>query len=154
MKSIFLLVTDGSRAMMIHDPILGNDYLLPSHQQWPKTLKPSKNEWPLHLVKHVTYNIPFQWPEYQKQKKTFGMPEHSSWFLFSITQPDFDYLLRETKKVSQWFFRYANASIPWTIKSFDLTILNGKTNCDAMSAHCLRAYLEKIKVNDSSQANE
>jgi hypothetical protein len=143
MKTIFILVTDGLRALVVNDSSVGQTSL-PSQRQWPNSLRPSKNHWPLNLIRHVTYHVPFDWPDYKKQKKAFGMPEDSAWFLIELNAQQLDHIQKETKKVCAWFFRYASAKVPWTLKLLDFTSLDfSKSSCEAMSAHCLRSYLEK-----------
>lgn len=121
---------------------------LPSQRQWPVSLRPRKNQWPLALLRHITFNSIINWPDYQKQKKAFGMPEDSSWYLFSITKEVFDSVLLQSKKSSEWFFRYASAKVPWTLKALDFNSITSNT-CEVMSAHCIREYIQQTQTKTS-----
>lgn len=136
-----LLITDGTRVLLIQD---STGLALPSQRQWPVTLKPPKNNWPLALARHISFNCVQEWPEYQKQKRAFGMPDESLWYVFLIGPTNLDAIVHQTKKTSEWFFRYASARIPWSLKIADLhSIIANKLSCEVMSAHCIREYLQK-----------
>jgi hypothetical protein len=136
MKYMYVLVTDGNRAIAT----LKNSKLeLPSHKEWPVHKAQPKINWPQKLIAHVLYGNSFAWPKPIKPKKTFGLPEKTSWAIFKIDKQDFTKLAKQAKSSAQWFFRNANAKVPWTLKFMKLSSL--KDLLDPIGCHCIREFL-------------
>ena len=136
---LYVLVTDGISALMVLD---SENQLptLPSYKLWPVNKKAKKINWPLALIRHATFELPFDWPEYTRPKKAFGLPEKSGWAIFKLDTLNFQALIKLCKKNYLWWHRNASAKVPWKIKSVKMDSLN--LTCDPCGAHCIREFLK------------
>lgn len=136
---LFVLVTDGTNSLMVSQPD-NPTATLPSYKIWPVTKKARKMNWPLALIKHITYDLPFNWPDYIRPKKAFGLPEKSGWAIFKLEQKQFKSLLKLCKITSSWWHRNASAKLPWKLKSVKMN--SATLACDPCGAHCIREFLK------------
>ena len=145
MKSkLCILLTDGTRALVVQrqDRLL----TLPNETLWPAGLRPRRQNWPLAILMHTCYSSyskarSKEWPPIVKQKRAFGLSADTSWYACSVDPSFLDLLVANAKTSKLWWFRYADAKPPWTLKIVKLD--DFKDQCDAQSAHCALAFLHK-----------
>ena len=141
MKSkVFVLVTDGKKGLVLSQGFsLGS---LPNETFWPQGKRPQRQNWPFAILSHCLYG---QKPKLvlEKRQRAFGLPANASWYVAIIEEIELEDLYKRAKSQRTWWFRYADAKIPWTIKLVSLA--DFRSSCDANSAHCAEAYLESLK---------
>jgi len=137
MKGLYVLVTDGTRALCT------DSGELVSHKLWPIARKAPKTQWPTALVKHATYGL-WTLSGPQKFKRPFGLAKNMAMSAFVVDAAALDLIARQCKSVRSWHKHHAGytshalkiMSLEAPIESFELT-----------AAHCIRAYklsLEKV----------
>ena len=133
---MYVLVTDGTRGIAV---VKNSKLELPSYKEWPIHKKVPNTNWPQKLMSHILYDSIYEWPRPIKPKKTFGLPDKTSWTIFKISPDCFTDLAKQAKNTSLWFFRNANAKVPWTLKFLKLSSL--KDLLDPIGCHCIREFL-------------
>ena len=116
---LYLFITDNVDVIVVSDTSLDTKQLeLPSYKQWPVQKEHQHNNFALALARHVTFDIGIEWPEIIKPKRAFGLEKHSKWVIFKVdsVHP----IVEKTNCTSKWFYRYANAKIPWTLRAIKL----------------------------------
>jgi hypothetical protein len=136
MKGLYILVTDSKRALIVSD---FSTWQLPCHLHWPAARPPLKNGWPAAILKHVTYGHELQWPAVAKQKKVFGQPKSSTWYLCEISEDFLDSLVRQARMSRIFWQRHASATVPWTLKAVPLD--HAVKLISGHSSNCVVAYL-------------
>jgi len=131
---LMILVTDGTSFIAVkQNGLLTN----PSSDHWHKGQK--KNNWPLAILKHLTYNMDIEWPEPVKQKVAFGLPSKMSWYVVKMETADICKIVRNAKINRLWWFRNAVAKPEWELKL--IKIIDSKKKCDANTSHCINAFV-------------
>lgn len=145
MKSkLCIFVTDGNRALVVQRQ--DRLFTLPNETLWPAGLRPRRQNWPIAILMHACYNSYTKarsndWPALVKQKRAFGLSADTSWYASLVEPRVLDVLVSNSKASKMWWFRYADAKPPWTLKIVNLD--DFKDQCDAQSAHCALAFLHK-----------
>ena len=137
MKSkLFILVTDNTRGLVVQQG--SGLFFLPKESMWPIGLRPKRQNWPLAILGHALYGQKVKL-KLIKRTRAFGLPANTAWYSSVVDESEFDNILNYCRTQKKWWFRYANATVPWTIKG--VALKDFRTVCDAESAHCAEAHI-------------
>ena len=129
-------MTDGTNILAVDNGSLS----LPSHNQWPTTRPIRKSSWPQYLMKHITFEMNFEWNEYKKPKRAFGLDKNSSWAIFEITSEQLQTVVKFSKRNRNWWIKHGFGKPEWALRSLDMS--RALKVCDVNSAQCVAAYLQ------------
>jgi len=72
-----------------------------------------------------------------KMKRIFGMPPKSALIVYECSEGILDKLVKDHKRIRQWYLRHAEAKPIWKIKSIQIS--TGSNMCDVISGHILKS---------------
>lgn len=143
---IFLLVTDETRVLFIKDT--NGSYKLPnSKDHWPITKLRPKSNWPISLLKHITYGL-YTFNEAYERHRPFGFPVGTSLIVFKISSNDLDTLFNQVTAVRRWA-KYNSSLDTFGFKHKMISVDQvSATSIDLQSAHGLRFMFPKSGLGD------
>lgn len=133
----YLLVTDGTRVLMIQESKL----VLPNTSlHWPITKKRPSHSWSVGLLKHITYGL--YECSFEKSTRPFGFPVGQFLSICRLEPEKLETLFTQCTTIRRWS-KYNGAQIGHKFSLLTIKDLQ-MSNTDLMSVHGLRYIFPDI----------